>query len=91
MHIRVTRARFDPGRADEVLRHVREQSVPAARKLPGFKSLQFGIDRQAGRFVAVTAFDEADQSQPLSAIRASLEAIGIQFESSEVCEVVIEG
>ncbi len=90
MHIRLTRGRFDPGKADEFLRLARESTLPKARQLPGFKRMQIGVDRGAGRFVAVTAFDTAEQSQAMSTLRAQHEAAGVQFEAPEAYEVVIE-
>ena len=90
MFIRVTRGRFSPANQDAMMRALQEQVIPAVRQLPGFKSFQIGLDRDAGRVVAVSAFDTREQTEAMAAQRAPGEAVGIQFEPAEVYEIIAQ-
>ena len=88
MVIRVTRGRFSPANEAAMMRALQEQVLPNVRQLPGFKSFHIGVDREAGRVVAVSVFDTREQSEAVAAQRAPGEAVGIQFEPAEVYEVI---
>jgi quinol monooxygenase YgiN len=87
MHIRVTRGRIDPSRADE-LNRIAEQTVQAGKQLPGCRGFQIAMDRASGRILAVSTWDNPDQAQAIGQLRAQAEAIGVQFEPPELYEVV---
>ena len=89
MYIRLTRGRFDPGRYDELLR-MTEQTIEAARELPGCRSFQIAIDRQAGALVALSTWDDPQQAPTIAQLRAAAEAIGVQFEAPEMYEVIAQ-
>ena len=87
MHIRVTRARIDPSRTNE-LERIAEQTVQAGKKLPGCRGFQIAIDRASGRIMAVSTWDDPGQASAIGQRRADAEAVGVQFEPPELYEVV---
>ena len=89
VHIRLSRGRFDPARYDELLQ-MTEQTIEAARQVPGCRSFQIAIDRQAGRVIALSTWNDPDQAPAISQLRARAEAIGVQFEAPEMYEVVAQ-
>jgi hypothetical protein len=90
MFVRVTRGRFPTARYDEILRQTQEQLVPAVKRLPGFRSYRGGVDRAAGLLVAVSLWDTAEQAAGLAALRSAFDGLGIQFDTTEVYEIVAE-
>ena len=90
MYVRVTRARFDSSKADEIQRLAQEQLIPAVRQRPGFRSYQGGLNREAGTLVAISMWDTREQAEGLTSVRAPFEALGVQFDASEVFEITIE-
>ena len=61
MYIRISHARCDPRQCDEVLA-VAEQTNPALRRLPGFQSSYWGVDRATGALVAVSTWDTREHA-----------------------------
>ncbi len=68
MHARVSIFEGSPDQIDEVLRQVQEKVVPQAKQLDGFKGMIALGDRQSGKTMGIT-FWENDE-----ALRASEEA-----------------
>ncbi len=94
MYLRITRARFDPARYDELFPLVREVNT-ALQAMSGFQSLHSGMDRTGGRFAVVSQWDTAEQASfsretaPSTAeVVGRLQAMGVQIEPPEVYEVV---
>ena len=91
MYLRVTRGRFDPSRYDEVMSLNREVNA-ALRRLPGLQSSHVGIDRSAGRLVAVTTWDTEEHArfsrEALGDVVSRMQAVGSQLEPPEVYEDV---
>jgi len=68
MFARVTTTKGSPDKVEESIRHVREEALPAAKKLRGFKGMYLLVDRKTGNDLAVTLWEtEAD-------LKASTEA-----------------
>jgi heme-degrading monooxygenase HmoA len=68
MFARVTTTKGSPDKVDESIRHVREETLPAAKKLGGFKGMYLLVDRKTGNDLAITLWEtEAD-------LKASTEA-----------------
>jgi heme-degrading monooxygenase HmoA len=61
MYVRISRARCDPSQCDAVVA-VAEQTNPALRRLPGFQSSYWGVDRANGELVAVSTWDTRDHA-----------------------------
>ncbi len=91
MYMRVTRGRFDPAATDQFSR-VSQEVQAAVGRLPGFQHLHTGIDRAAGRMVAVSLWDTEEHAQQSSAafrdIIPHLQALGVQMEPLGIYEVV---
>jgi quinol monooxygenase YgiN len=90
-YLRVTRGRFEPARAEELVRLSQEIAAAVAR-LPGCGGYHGGLDRAAGTLVAVSTWDSADHARfPREALGAALTrtlALGVQLEPPEIYEVV---
>ena len=90
MYLRVTRGSFDPSRFDEVMR-LNQEIRAGLQRLPGFQGGQVGIDRSAGRLVAVTTWDTEEHARfsrdALRDLVTRMQASGTQFEPPEVYEV----
>lgn len=68
MHARVTTFEGPVERMDEGARQAREQILPAARQMEGFKGMYVLADRESGKALAVTLWESEE------AMRASEEA-----------------
>jgi hypothetical protein len=91
MFIRVVRARFDPSRAEAIMRLGQEQLTPAFQRLPGFRSAMAGADIEGKRIISISSWDTRAQaataSADLTALAGQFEAVGVQFEDAEIYEV----
>jgi hypothetical protein len=91
MYLRLTRARFDPALADQVV-PLASAVRAAMRRLPGLQHNHRGIDRAAGTVAAVSVWDNAAHANfsrealgdPISGLRA----LGVQFEPPEIYEIM---
>lgn len=88
MILRVTRGRFDAAKYEQIERGLRDQWVPDVEQMPGFRGLQLGVDRDAGTFVAASAWDSPEHSEALRATRAPFESLGLRYEGTDIYEVV---
>ena len=90
MFIRVTTGRFDHQREADLLRWGGEELLPALRQLPGFQGYHGGLDREAGRIVAVSLWETREQADALperaSATLGQLAALGVQMEAHQTFE-----
>src|SRR5262245_863940 len=90
MFMRVTTGRFDPQREADVKRWGEEQFLPALRKLPGFQGYHGGLDREAGRYVAVSLWETREQADALreraSAPIGQLAGLGVQMDAAQTFE-----
>jgi quinol monooxygenase YgiN len=91
MHVRITRGRFDPARAEDV-QNVTDDVAAAIKGLPGFVAYTGGLDRAAGTLVAISTWKDEE------AAHFSREALGdvltrvvelAQLEAPEIYEVVV--
>ena len=92
MFIRVTTLTYDPSQEDQVIQLGDEQLIPLLRQMSGFVSYHTGVDRAAGRGVAISVWDNLDHAAGLrTAIGGLVQefgAIGVQFEPAQVFELV---
>ena len=90
MYLRITRARFDPARYEELLPLTREIAA-AVQQLPGCQSYHGGVDRSAGTIAAVSTWDTEEHARfsrdRLGDIIARTQAIGVQLDPPEIYEV----
>jgi heme-degrading monooxygenase HmoA len=86
MHARVSIFEGSPDQIDDSLRQVREQVLPRAREMDGFKGLIALGDRQSGKTLGITLWESEE------AMRASEEAANrMRTESAEASEEQIAG
>ena len=94
MYIRVSRARFDPARSDEI-RPILDEIVAIGQRQPGLQSYYHGADRMAGTAVAVTVWDTEEHARfdraVLGDIVTRLQALGVQMEPADIYEVTAHG
>ena len=76
MHARVSIFEGSPDEIDEGLRQAREQVLPRARQMEGFKGLIALGDRQSGKMLGITFWESEE------AMRASEEAANRMREKS---------
>ncbi len=91
MYLRITRARFDPARYDDVVPLAREITA-AVQRLPGFHHYHGGFDRTAGTIAAVSVWDTEEHARfsrdAMGDVIARTQAVGIQLEPPEIYEIV---
>ena len=81
MFARVSNYQGPPNQVDEGIRKVREEILPRAAELDGFKGAYFLVDRQSGRSVSITLWESEE------AMRDSEEAANqLRSESAEASE-----
>ncbi len=78
MFARVSNYQGSPNQVDEGIRTVREQILPRAAEIDGYKGAYFLVDRQSGRSVSITLWESEE------AMRASEEAANqLRSESAQ--------
>jgi hypothetical protein len=91
MYLRITRARFDPSRADDVV-PVASQVTAGARRLPGYQAIYQGLDRTAGTVAVVSVWDTEEHARfsrdNLGEVIGRLQALGVQMEPPEILEII---
>jgi heme-degrading monooxygenase HmoA len=95
MFARVSRLTGSPDRIDEVVRIAREQVVPAAKKMNGFKGMYAMVDRQSGATLSFTLWEseEAMRASETDADRLRSDAAasgGASIASVERYEIVVQ-
>ena len=95
MHARVTRFKGELGRIDEGIRNIKENVVPGAKRLAGFKHGYWLLDRKTGEGFGVTVFEsEADveaSEESAKKLRDLAATVGNQITGVERYEVIAEG
>jgi quinol monooxygenase YgiN len=61
MYIRISRARCDPSKCDEVL-DAAKQVNPVLRQLPGCQNSYWAVDRSRGALIAVSTWDTQEHA-----------------------------
>ena len=91
MYLRLTRARFDPTRAEQIV-PIASEVRTAMRRLPGLQHNHQGIDRAAGTIAAVSVWDSAEHAgfarEALGDPIGRLRALGVQFDEPEIYEIM---
>jgi heme-degrading monooxygenase HmoA len=86
VHARISTFESSPEQIDESLRQAREEVLPQAKQMDGFKGLIALGDRQSGKTVGITFWESEE------AMRASEEAANrLREESAEAVEETIVG
>ena len=95
MHARVTRFKGEPARVDEGIKNIKDNVIPNAKKLAGFKGGYWLVDRKTGVGFGVTLFESeaAVQSSEEAAKKTREQATstgGAQITGVERYEVVAQ-
>jgi hypothetical protein len=90
-YIRVVQATYDPARAEEVTR-LQGAFTSAIQRLPGLLQFYGGVDRSAGKTIAITIFDTQEHAsfgpERLGDVGSCLREAGMQIESPAIYEAV---
>ncbi len=94
MYARLTTIEGAPDKMDEATRHVQEQTLPQLQKMDGFKGFVALGDRNSGRLLGVTFWEDEEAlqatEQEASGVRSgAAEAVGGTVASVEQYEVVV--
>ncbi len=94
MYLRITRGRFDPGRADDLMPLTREVDA-ALQAMPGCQSVHSALDRSGGRLAVVSRWDTPEQASfsretdaRTADVVSRILALGAQVELPEIYEIV---
>jgi heme-degrading monooxygenase HmoA len=94
MYMRITTGRFDPAKAEDVVRLSGEVTAAVSR-LPGFQHLHQGFDRTAGTAAVVSIWDTEEHArfsrEGLGEVVNRLQAAGAQLDPPQIYEIVTEG
>jgi heme-degrading monooxygenase HmoA len=96
MFARVSILEGKPEQVDKGIRHYREQLLPEARRMAGFKGAYLLVDRKSGRNLGITLWDTEKSLQASSAAADRLRAQGSQIAGTdkpptvEIYEVAVQ-
>jgi heme-degrading monooxygenase HmoA len=95
MFARVTTLQGAPDRVEDGIRAVREQVIPAAKEMRGFKGILALADRSTGKMLGITLWDSEDSmresEEAANLLRSdSAAAGGGEIGSVERFEVVVD-
>ena len=96
MFARVSIVQGKPEKVNEGISHYREQTVPAARKMAGFKGAYLLVDRKSGKSMGITLWDTERNLQASAAAADKLRAQAAQTAAAprppvvEIYEVAIQ-
>ena len=95
MHARVTISQTSPDKVDLAEKVIKEQVIPAAKKVPGFKGGYWLGDRMTGKGITITLFESEaalkESEEAGKKIRAeAAAAIGLEIQSIERFEVLAQ-
>jgi hypothetical protein len=92
MYMRVTPLAYDPAQEETLLQIIDQQLLPVLRQFPGFVSYTGGLDRNTGRGITVTIWQDPDHAAGFRTALGSLvqqfEAVGVRFEPAEIYELI---
>ncbi|MFL6139457.1 MAG: hypothetical protein ACJ74O_16860 [Frankiaceae bacterium] len=72
MHLRANMFSIEPGRLDELIRHIEEQVLPVVKEQRGNRGLAMDVDRTSGQCAIVTFWDGADAMRSTDARLSAL-------------------
>ena len=94
MHARITTIEGLPDKLDDATRHVRENTLPQLRQMDGFQGFVALGDRQSGRLLGVTFWENEEAlratEEAASSVRSGVaEAAGGTVAGVEQYEVIV--
>lgn len=93
MYARITPYRVAPGRETEVIRIGNEESLPATRRMAGFRGFLGTADPNTGRGYSITLWETREQAEGYRVALAGpilqrIQDLGVQFEPVQIQEVL---
>ena len=96
MFARMSTIEGKPELVEEAIRNHKEQMMPAAKKMAGFKKAFLMVDRKKGKMVGITLWDTQANLQASTAAADKLRAQGVQTAGTghpaivEIYEVAVQ-
>lgn len=96
MWARVTAIQGSPDRVKSGIHHFRDQFIPVARGLPGFRGAYLLVDRKTGKFVGISLWETERELRASEVVSSRLRAQGGEALGTtesplvEVYEVVVQ-
>ena len=91
VYVRVTPYTFDPAKEQEQSRISEQRLIPALQQLPGFLRFTGGIDRAAGRGIAITESDDmahaAGLRDAIIGVVQEMAEQGLRLDTAQIYEV----
>lgn len=93
-YVRMTTYEGDPSKLEETIRFVREQGMTPVRQLTGYQGTRFMVDRQSGKVVGVTLWENEEAARAmgdnLTPARTQFQQLlGAAGQTNEIFELVI--
>jgi heme-degrading monooxygenase HmoA len=91
MHARVTHTKSEPAKTDEIIRFLKENVAPGAKKQPGFKGGYWLRDRTTGKGIGITLWESEETMRGSDEAAKQLAAkppTGVEITGVERYEVV---
>ncbi len=88
MFARVSTILGKPERIEEGIRNYKEEMIPSAKKMTGFKQALFMVDRKTGKMVRITFWDTEKNLRASAAAADKLRAQGVQHSGTELPPIV---
>ena len=96
MFARVSTILGKPERVEEGIRNYKEEMIPSAKKMTGFKQALFLVDRKTGKMVSITFWDTEKNLRESTSAADKLRAQGVQHSGTsqppivEIYEVAVQ-
>jgi hypothetical protein len=87
MCARLTRSQGPAERIEELIRVVKEDVIPAAQKIDGFKGGYWAVDRSTGTAIALTFFTNESALKASRAAADKIRAEGTQKTGGQIVSV----
>ena len=91
MHVRVTSLSYDLVQEEKVSQIIDDQMTPKLRELPGFVSFMTGTDRNTGRGISISVWDDMEHADgfrtALGGLVQQFEAAGVSFDPPQLYEL----
>ncbi len=82
MFARVSTILGKPERVEDGIRNYKEEMIPSAKKMAGFKQALFMVDRKTGKMVSITFWDTEKNLRESTSAADKLRAQGVQHSGT---------
>ncbi len=88
MFARVSIIQGKPDQVEEGIRHYKEQMLPEAKKMEGFKGAMLFVDRKSGKNLGITLWDSEKNMQASTAAANQLREKGAKAAAAQKPTIV---